>query len=369
MTATATKPRKARASGISLPIATLRAALAAVRAAVPSRSPKPILSNVLLANGGITASDLELQVSAEVPYTDAPLLLPFARLQAILGAASGDEVTLAPGDASCTVSVGGGTWTLPTEDAAEFPQWEPQAVKPICRVPADQFCRAVRAVVYATDNESSRFALGAVLVEVKDGTVTLVGTDGRRLSSYEIEVGQAVDDSTTLIPARAVHTIASIASHSEGAVQLEATDREAIATIDGTVVTARLVEGRFPRWRDVIPERDAKATLVNGAELLAATRQAAIVTSEQSKGVTFAFVENGIHLTAQSAEAGQSSVTCGLLEAGQTASVALDPGFVVEFLRGVDEAEPVEVEAVDAQSAVVLRCGDCTGIIMPLAKD
>jgi hypothetical protein len=49
--------------------------------------------------------------------------------------------------------------------------------------------------------------------------------------------------------------------------------------------------------------------------------------------------------------------------------VALDPGFVVEFLRGVDEAEPVEVEAVDAQSAVVLRCGDCTGVIMPLAKD
>ncbi len=367
---TATKERrKTRTTGISLPTATLRSAMATVRAAVANRSPKPILLNVLLANGGITASDLELQVSAEVPYTDAPLLLPFARLQAILGAASGDEVTLAPSGNSCTVSVGGGTWTLPTEDAAEFPQWEPPTVKPICRIPADQFCRAVRAVAYATDNESSRFALGAVLVEVKDGTVTLVGTDGRRLSSYGIEVDQAVDDSTTLIPARAILTISSIASHSEGAVQLEATDREVVATIDGTVVTARLVEGRFPRWRDVIPERDAKATLVNGAELLAATRQAAIVTSEQSKGVTFAFVENGIHLTAQSAEAGQSSVTCGLLEAGQTASVALDPGFVVEFLRGVDEAEPVEVEAVDAQSAVVFRCGDCTGVVMPLAKD
>jgi DNA polymerase-3 subunit beta len=358
---TATIARKRKSSGIAMPIDSLRKALAAVRAAVPSRSPKPILLNVLLANGGITASDLELQVSAEVPYTDAPLLLPFARLQAILGAASGDEVTLTPGDTSCTVSVGGGTWTLPTEDAAEFPQWEPQAVKPICRVPCDQFVRAVKAVAYATDNESSRFALGAVLVEVKDGTVTLVGTDGRRLSSYGIEVDQAVDDSTTLIPARAILTISSIASHSEGAVQLEATSSEVVATIDGTVVTARLVDGRFPKWRDSIPkDRHAKASLVNGAELLAATRQAAIVTSEQSKGVTFAFVENGIHLTAQSA---------GLLEAGLTASVALDPGFVVEFLRGVDEAEPVEVEAVDAQSAVVLRCGDCTGVIMPLAKD
>lgn len=367
---TATKERrKARTTGTSLLTATLRAALATVRAAVPNRSPKPILLNVLLHNGGITASDLELQISAEVPYTDAPLLLPFGRLQAILGAASGDEVTLTPGDTSCTVAVGGGTWTLPTEDAAEFPQWEPPTVKPICRIPCDQFVRAVKAVAYATDNESSRFALGAVLVEVADGTVTLVGTDGRRLSSYGIEVDQAVDDSTTLIPARAILTISSIASHSEGAVQLEATPNEVVATIDGTVVTARLVEGRFPRWRDVIPERDVKASLVNGAEFLAATRAAAVCTSEQSKGVTFAFTGEGVHLTAKSTEAGESSVTCPVLEAGQTAVVALDPGFVAEFLRGVDEAEPVEVEAVDAQSAVVFRCGDCTGVVMPLAKD
>jgi DNA polymerase-3 subunit beta len=367
---TATKERrKIQNVGTALAFDDLFRAVLAVNAAVPARSTKPILGNVLLYNGGLTGTDLELQVSAELAYVGDPILLPHARLLAILRAASGDEVTLAPNGSACVVTVGGGTWTLPTEDAAEFPRWEPQAVKPVARIPADQFCRAVKAVSYATDNESSRFALGAVLVEVQDGTVTLVATDGRRLSAFDIDVDQAVDDSSTLVPARAIQTIAAAASHSDGAVQLEATANEVVATIDGTVVTARLVEGRFPRWRDVIPERDAKATLVNGAELLAATRQAAIVTSEQSKGVTFAFVENGIHLTAQSAEAGQSSVTCGLLGAGLTASVALDPRFVVEFLRGVDEAEPVEVEAVDAQSAVVFRCGDCIGVVMPLAKD
>ena len=369
MTATATKPRKARVGGISLLTATLRAALATVRAAVPARSPKPILSNVLLYNGGITASDLELQISAEIDYTGEPVLLPFGRLQAILGAASGDEVTLTHSGTKCSVEVGVGKWDLPTEDALEFPRWEPTGVKPICRIPCDQFVRAVKAVAYATDSESSRFALGAVLVEVKDGTVTLVGTDGRRLSSYGIEVDQAVDDSTTLIPARAILTISSIASHSEGAVQLEATASEVVATIDGTVVTARLVDGRFPRWRDVIPERDAKASLVNGAELLAATRAAAVCTSEQSKGVMFAISPEGIHLTAESAEAGQASVTCPVLEPGATVAVQMDPGFVADFLRGVDEAEPVEVEAVDHASAVVFRCGDCTGVVMPLAKD
>ena len=366
---TATTARKRKSSGIAIPTDSLRRALATVRAAVQNRGPKPILLNVLLANGGITATDLELQVSAEIPWTAEPLLLPFARLQAILSAASGDEVTLTTGDTSCTVAIGSGTWTLPTEDAAEFPRWEPDGIKPVCRIPADQFVRAVKAVVYATDNESSRFALGAVLVEVKDGTVTLVATDGRRLASCEIEVDQAVDDSTTLIPARAVQTIASVAAHSEGAVQLEATANEAVATIDGTVVTARLVQGRFPRWRDVFPERDVKPTIVNAPELLAATRQAAIVTSEQSKGVAFAITGEGLHLTAQSAEAGQASVTCPLLEFGQEAVVNLDPSFVVEWLRSVDEAEPAEIEAAGPGDAVMFRSGDCKAVIMPLAKD
>jgi DNA polymerase-3 subunit beta len=371
---TATKERrKIQNIGTALAFDDLFRAVIAVDDAVPARSTKPILGNVLLYNGGLTGTDLELQVSAEVAYVGDPILLPHARLLAILRAASGDEVTLAPNGSACVVTVGGGTWTLPTEDAAEFPRWEPTGIKRICTIPADQFVRAVKAVAYATDNDSSRFSLGAVLLEVErsKGVVHFVGTDGRRLSEYKVELSnnEDPDDSTTLIPARAILTISSIASHSEGAVQLEATANEVVATIDGTVVTAKLLVGRFPKWRDTIPERDVKATVVSGPELLAATRQAAIVTSEQSKGVTYSFVENGIFLNAKSSEAGESAVTCGHMEAGATATVAMDPHFVADFLKAVDPAEPVEVEAVDAQSAVVLRCGDCTGVIMPLAKD
>jgi DNA polymerase III sliding clamp (beta) subunit (PCNA family) len=85
--------------------------------------------------------------------------------------------------------------------------------------------------------------------------------------------------------------------------------------------------------------------------------------------VQFVFTADGIHLTARSSEAGESSVTCAVLEPGQKASVKLDPHYVADFLRHVDEGEPVQIEAVNAQSAVVLRSGDCTGVIMPLSED
>jgi DNA polymerase-3 subunit beta len=368
MTAVATKPK--RKTGTSLSTSTLKAALAAVKAAVPTRSPKPILQNVRLGDSLLTATDLELQIQVELDWQGEPILLPFARLQAILNACpNADEVTITPSGTSCTVTIGGGTWTLPTEDAAEYPTWEPSDLKPICRLPADQFVRAVRAVSYATDNESSRYALGAVLVEMKDGVVTLVGTDGRRLATYEIDVDQATDDGTTLIPDKAINSMASLAWNSEWSVQLEANTTEVVASIEGTTVTARLVEGRFPKWREVFPDRDAQPSAVTVPEFLAATRQAAIVTSEQSKGVTFVITSEGIHLTAQSAEAGQSSVTCPLVDFGQAATVKLDPGFVVDLLRSVDDAEPITIEAAGPGDAVIFRAEGIQAVIMPLAND
>ena len=174
--------------------------MAAVSPAVPSRHAKPILANVLLADGVLTATDLEVRIDVEIDYHGPQLLLPHARLSAILSASGGEEVSLSQDGTSCTVTCGNGTWTLPTESAAEFPTWTPENAQPLTRLPADQFCRAVRGTVYSTDDESSRYALGAVLVDVSDGTVTFVATDGRRLSACEMEHDLAVNDSKTLVP-------------------------------------------------------------------------------------------------------------------------------------------------------------------------
>jgi DNA polymerase-3 subunit beta len=373
--ATATKERKKSSGGLVWSAGNLKTALAAVRDAVPGRAVRPVLANVLFRDGLVTATDLEMQIETAWPCEDtAPLLLPHARLASIMGLCSSDaEVTLRPGDTSCVVKAGTGTWTIPTEDAAEFPAMEAGDLKPVTRMPADQFARAVWSVIHSTDNESSRYALGAVLVEVQGDTVTFVATDGRRLSRVEVEHDLAVDDSATLISRRAITTMARLAESvgDDGSVQLEASGTTVVAEIGGTTVTARLTEGRFPRWRDVFPERDVKASVVDRGELLSSTRAAAIVTTEASKGVDYAFSEDGLWLHGQSSESGESSVTCPIVEFGQAVTIKLDPQYVADWLNGLPaDAEPnVEIEVTDHASACVLRCGDCWGVIMPLAKD
>ena len=376
---TATATRRRKSTGITLDRATLFGALEAVGAAVPARSPKPILSNVLLGNGMICGSDLEIQVQTPCDWHDDPVVLPYARLRSILKESRGDEVTLAVDGKSCTVKVGRGEWRLPVEDAAEYPTWEPADLRPVCRIPCDQFARAIRSVVYAHDDESSRYALGAVLIEVRGSVCSVVATDGRRLACATIEHDQAVDDIDVLLPARAAAQIGRFAGekgNAEFAVQLDATKNECVATIDGTTVTARLLDGRFPRWRDVFPERpDAKLHTVAIDALWHATRAAAIVTSEQSKGVNYAFTDGGLTLSGRSAESGESTVSCDVFESGTPCTVKLDPVFVDQMCKALLtlEGEPhVRISVVTHADAAIFTYGEDNeyrSVIMPLAND
>jgi DNA polymerase-3 subunit beta len=333
-----------------------------------------VLQNVILAGGALTATDLELQIAADIEYHGDPLLLPHGRLLQILRETRADEVTLTVDGSACVVAAGRGTWRLPLGDPAEWPRWEAVNAKPLIRLPADQFARAVRGTVYATDNESSRFALGAVLVEVSGAVCSFVATDGRRLSLVQCEHDQSVDDATALVPAHALQSMRIIAEQNKNeSVQLEATSSELVASMPGYTVLARQIQGRFPPWRDVIPDRDGVSeTVVARGDLMAATSAAKIVTSEQSKGVEFTFSESGVTLHGQSSEYGTSDVTIDVVSGGEPVKVKLDPEFVIAWLKGLtSEDDPnVTLELVDPQSACILRSGeDCTGVIMPMAAD
>ena len=375
-TATATKERKA---SITLDTSMLRAALAAVMRAVPAKSAKPVLQNVRLGDGLISGTDLEVRIDREIDYHDEPMLLPAYRLSSILDVAVGNEVTLIPKGSIVVVKCGSGEWKLPTEDASEYPTWEPSDLKSICSLPADQFRRAARATTYATDSESSRYALGGVLLEVfptDDGSEqNWVATDGRRLAHVKTENDQAVDESKTLIPFRVMKFASDMASGSN-AMQVDANSKDVQVSCDGLTITGRIVEGTFPpSWKELVEinDKDGEPSVIDAIELLQSVRSAAVVASEQSKGIRLSWMKHMLHLNGRSSEYGESEAKCPIIAAGSTASTKLDPRYVIDFLDPrhlpQDEEPHVDVYVADAQSRVVLRCGPYTGVIMPLAED
>jgi DNA polymerase-3 subunit beta len=367
MTATMTRPKRAKANGVTVTRAALKAALDTVADAVPGKTPKPILNYVLLDGGMLSATDLELRITTPLPGSDGlTVLLPFARLKAIVANLHPTvEVTIAVDGSSAVVQASGGTWRLPVENAAEFPSAGEFSGKRLPRLPGDQFASLVKTVKEATDNESSRYALGGVQIEFSEGELTFIATDGRRLYAASADIDQALDDSETLVTRRTINVLQKLAVHADE-IELQASNAEILATIGETTVQARLLEGRFPRWRDVDTSHDGPPSMVLVEHLMRACNAASVCTSEASRGVDFTFTKEGLFLTGRSSEYGESSCTCDLADVGTCTTVKLDPAFVADWLVTLDPAETIAIEAKDKQSAVVFRADRCRAVVMPL---
>jgi DNA polymerase-3 subunit beta len=368
---------------IRCPKESLLAALQSASAVVPARSPKPVLTNVKIeaANGGVvlSATDLEVGIRIEVDGVEvvAPgaVLLPSGRLMAIVREApAGTTFEITADGTAALVKAPRSEFRLPAEDAAEFPSVPTFPDGGSFEITTPLMRELVRRTVFATDNESSRYALGGVLLEFTPGGVIAVGTDGRRLARMQGPAearGGASADVPPIVPSRAMQLIERCLGAADQPVHVAVRGSEILVKTAATTISARLVDGRFPRWRDVFPERpDAVRVQGVAGPLLAAVRQAAIVTSEQSKGVDFSFEPGQLVLAGRSAESGESRVELPLDHSGATVRIKLDPRFMADFLRVLDPATAVTVELTDAQSACVCSTDDGYGyVIMPLAAD
>lgn len=361
----------------------LLAAIQSAAAVVPTRSPKPVLTNVKLeADDGraiLSATDLEVGIRVEIEGVEVQaagsVLLPASRLSAIVREASPGTVFEIQSDGTAAVvKAPRSTFRLPAEDPLEFPAVATFPEEACFQLSAPLVRELVRRTVFATDNESSRYALGGVLVELTAAGVIGVGTDGRRLAKMEgpvSTVGGTPADAQPIVPSRAMQLVERCLGGAEATVHVAVHPAEILIRTGQTTISARLVDGRFPRWRDVFPERpEAMRVGMVVGPLLASVRQAAIVTSDQSKGVDFSFEPGQLVLAGRSAESGESRVELPIDHDGATVRIKLDPRFVSDFLRVLDPAATIQVELTDAQSAAVCRTDDGYGyVIMPLAAD
>jgi len=380
VTATLEKKAKAAIGGIPLKVQDLKAALKIVGSVVPSKSPTETLTSVRLLGAVLSGSDSEIRIDHPVDCAETvSALLPRDRLQAILANVNAEEIHLAVDGTECVLKTKSARWAMPTQSVDDYPPWPLSGLQSITAMPCDQFSRAAAGVVFATDNDSARYVLNAVAIEVSGDSVYFVATDGRRLALVQCERKQneATDDRQVLVPARALEKILAVArEHNEEEVQLECSSKELVATIGGIRVTCLLLSGTFPKWREILPgwgkkpARDTKTTAVNREDLLAATRAAAICTSDESRSLEYVF-SDVIAMHGKSSEKGESLVECQVKERGKNCGVKLDPVFVLQWLQGISSEEDptVIIDAVDNKSAVVLTCGDSTGLIMPMGDD
>jgi DNA polymerase-3 subunit beta len=355
-----------------------------VSGVVPARSPKPILQNVKLiaeADEGsvLMGTDLEvgirhraLGVKVEQPGS---VILPTTQMGSILRTSTDSELVIETDDERLVVRGLHSEFTLPVEDANLFPEVPDFAASSYYVVAATDLKKLIRRTIFATDVESTRYALGGVLVELTAESISMVGTDGRRLArmstAAEAENNPSAPAGFPVIPVKALKLIERNLGDDDPPVHLAIQSGTAVLMrTESAVIYSRLVEGRFPRYQDVFPPNVEVRIPLEAGSLRTVVEQASIVTSEESRGVDFQFGAGVLRLISQSADVGSSHVELPIAYDGRAVEITFDPRYLIDALKTLEDSTVITAELIDSKNAAVFKTDDhYTYVVMPLTRE
>jgi DNA polymerase-3 subunit beta len=349
----------------------LQEAFGLVASVVPARATaKPILENVLLVAtpDGVTlmATDLEVSLRAAVPKAEVEspgeALLLSKRFSQIIREVSDSRLILEQTDNRLRICGEGCKFNLLTGNAAEFIRVPVFDAAAYYEMPATGFRNVLRRTSFCTATSHERYALAGVHLEFTKSLMTGVACDGARLAVQMCKAERVGEPAACepLVPVKACQLLERSLADYEGPVRLVLADNDIRVQAGDTVLVARLLEGRFPRWSDVL-ERSAcgeRKITTSVAKLLTAVRQAAVVTTSESTAVTWRFTPGKLFLSGSGAEIGDSEIGLPVAYEDKEVSIRLAPGYMAEALKAMNIDANVTMAFHDESRGVLCTTED-----------
>jgi DNA polymerase-3 subunit beta len=348
-------------------------------AALPSREVKPILRNfkAVAADGRCTlmATDLEVGIRLDVQgltiEEPGEAILPAARLIAILREANDEELSIEADQTNCTVRGPTLEFEMPGEDPAQFPEWPTFAEDKYHEISAGALREMIRRTIFAVADASGRYSMTGVLWELDGDTARLVGSDGYRLALAQ-GTATAHDGHTTkgqmpVVPTKAMALLErNLQDDPEEAVKICFRPNDVLFRTGRAMLYSRLVEGRYPDYRQILPKKAAVKATATAAPFLAAVRQAAVMVEAETKRVAFHFAKHKLTLEAQGVNTGRSKVEMPVGYEGKALNLGFNPEWLTEMLKVVPADAELTLDLIDAETPVLIHCGsDYSYLVVP----
>ncbi|MEM1225936.1 MAG: DNA polymerase III subunit beta [Planctomycetota bacterium] len=349
----------------------------------PTRSPNEVLQNVKITatDDGLvfTATNGEVGISTRLDEgvsveQGGSILLPVTRTSALMRESNDEKLAIEAGpDGVIRLKGDRSKFTFPSVDADQFPSVSVFDADGWIECSASSMSMAIARTSYAAESESSRFALGGIKVESTDSGLVFVGTDGRRLANQSINANAMRHEieGSTIIPTGALSVIQKSLSKAGGEACFRANANDVLVQAGASTVTCRLVEGRYPNWRQVIPSGldEYHIASIPAGRLMQAVRQAAIVTSMESRAVLLKFSRGLLVVEGSTAELGDSKIETVIEYAGPDITLRVDHRYILDVCKVLNAEAVLTMQLESSRAPIVLSTDEAYQVVvMPMAE-
>ena len=351
----------------------LLSAIQTVQNVVSSKATLPILSNILLETVDnqlkLNATDLDIGISCGLDVEiieQGGITLPAKRFSDIVKELPFGDITIHVkknnqidiiGE-NCRFKLNG----LPKEEFPKFPEFKH---KEAIQINQSTLKNMLRLTSFAVSHEESRYVLNGVLMEVSDNNICMVATDGRRLAKIDKKLENNVkNDVSVIIPIKAIQEISRNLKE-EGNVSFVIGTNQVLFNIDGVLIATRIIEGEFPNYNQVIPQKVEKHLKINTKDLLSSIKRANLLATPDFQAVKFEVFSDKLVVSKTTPDVGESREEIVSQYNGNELIVGFNPQFLIDFLKNIEEQD-INIELLGSDKPAVIRIDDYLYLVLPM---
>ena len=354
-----------------------------VAKAIPTKSALPILENFLfvLKDGRlqVTASDSELTLRTTIlvdgAEEDGSIAVPARHMIDLLKELPDQPLRIRTiNDSAFECSWASGNSALPYFPADDYPEIkgtgeDAQKVE----FPAQTLVDGIQGTVYATSDDEIRPNMNGIFFDIDTASTTLVASDSHKLICYTTTDVKAAEKASFILHKKPANVLKSIIGKDVETVTVEFDGSTAQFSFGGTTMICRLVVGKYPKYRDVIPQNNSNVLKIDRALLLNTVRRVAVCSNKASNHIKFTLKEGQLEVSAQDlgfALAAYEKISCDY--AGDELTIGFKSTFLTEILSNMD-CNGVVIKFADARRACLILPAEeeaesekICGILMPI---
>ncbi|BDD05124.1 DNA polymerase III subunit beta [Aureibacter tunicatorum] len=322
--------------------------LSNINGVVATNTIVPILENFLFEIDGeqgkltITASDLQTSMITELDIEakeSGSIAVPAKILMDTLKNLPEQPVTFSIEEDSYTIEINSenGRYKLAGENATDFPK-APTVSDPLeIKISSVALSNAINNTIFATSNDDLRPAMTGVFFNINSEGTTFVATDGHRLIRYRRSDVVSQQESSIIIPKKALTLLKSTIPSEDTVVKIEFNPTNAYFEFGNIKMISRLIDEKYPDYENVIPMNNDNHLIIDRLSFLSSLKRIAIYANKTTNQVRLNIVGNTVNVSAEDLDFSNEAKESLIAEHyGNDIEIGFNAKLLIEMLNNMD---------------------------------
>lgn len=319
-----------------------------VQKGISSKTTLPILSGILLEAKdnklNLVGTDLELGIESSVDcdvLEEGSIVITSRIFGEIIKKLPSLPIELTVDeDNSIHIVCGNSSFNIIGQPSAEYPQL-PEIDNDISfEIPKDLLKNMIRQTVFATAQDETRPILTGALLEVKEGSASLVALDGYRLALKNVNV-DCMNSIKAVIPGKTLNEVNKILEDDDSNVKIMVASSQILFDLGNTIIISRLLEGSFLNYKDIVRNEYKSKARVKTRDIQESIERASLLAREgRNNLIKFDIIDDKMIITSNS-EIGDVHEEIPIKLEGEDIKIAFNSKYILDGLKVIDSEEIV----------------------------